>query len=141
MGQRLVFRCVTLHIGLMQSLHLCSLAPSKSVSSLNPQDGCRVKSRRRGVWEESGILNVAGLQVCEEWFARIRPLLLRLATLVDAQSAVISHSFARITELKAQLRALLAAPKDLNALGTKPQVVLLSFCSPQRSGVSFVGRS
>ena len=51
------------------------------------------------------------VQVCEEWFARMRPLLLRLAVAVDAHPAVLSHATAQLADLKGQLRAMLAEPK------------------------------
>ena len=60
-----------------------------------------VRAVRGSVW----------MQVCEEWFARMRPLLLRLAVAVDAHPAVLSHATAQLADLKGQLRAMLAEPK------------------------------
>ena len=48
------------------------------------------------------------MQVCEDWFARMRGLMLRASVQVDHHHAVIYHAYARISELKGQLRTLLA---------------------------------
>ena len=48
------------------------------------------------------------MQVCEEWFTRMRPLLLRLSVAAEKHTSVIHHSHATLVGLKLQMRALLA---------------------------------
>ncbi len=48
------------------------------------------------------------MQVCDDWFARIRPLLLRLSLVADKHTSVIQHAHATLAGLKQQMRAILA---------------------------------
>jgi hypothetical protein len=43
-------------------------------------------------------------QVCEDWFARMRPLLMRAAAAAGAHRMAAQHALGRLSELRAQLR-------------------------------------
>ena len=49
------------------------------------------------------------VQVCEDWFTRMRMLLLRTSAASNAPHLTLHHAYARLTDLKSQLRHLQAA--------------------------------
>ncbi len=49
------------------------------------------------------------MQVCEDWFTRMRMLLLRTSAASNSPHLTLHHAFARLADLKAQLRHLQAA--------------------------------
>ena len=49
------------------------------------------------------------LQVCEDWFTRMRLLLLRTSAAANAPHLTLHHAYARLVDLKSQLRHLQAA--------------------------------
>ena len=53
--------------------------------------------------EESGVMNI---QVVDEWFVRIRGLLMRTSVAAGATHLTLAHAYARVIALAAQLRQL-----------------------------------
>lgn len=49
------------------------------------------------------------MQVCEDWFARMRMLLLRTSAAANNHALTLHHAYARLGDLKSQLRHLKAA--------------------------------
>ena len=79
-----------------------------------------------------------GVQVCEEWVSRMRPLLLRLAVAVDAHPAVLSHATAQLADLKGQLRAMLAEPKaPVKPEGSQQVTTLFAYPRPAAAHSTF----
>lgn len=65
-----------------------------------------------GCWSVQPISNPHSdmwLQVCEDWFTRMRLLLLRTSAASNAPHLTLHHAFARLIDLKSQLRHLQAA--------------------------------
>ena len=56
------------------------------------------------------------MQVCEEWFNRMRPLLLRLSFATDKHSSTIVYAYRLVQAAKAQLKVLLADMKASDAV-------------------------
>ncbi len=59
------------------------------------------------------------LQVCEEWFNRMRPLLLRLSFATDKHSSTVAYACGLLQTAKAQMKALLAESKAASATKVK----------------------
>ena len=51
------------------------------------------------------------MQVCEEWFIRMRPMLLRLSFATDKHSSTVAYAFGLLRTAKVQLKTLLAETK------------------------------
>ena len=67
------------------------------------------------------------LQVCEEWFARMRGLLMHTAAATDSHHLTLAHAAARLCSLQSQLWALhkakAAADKVAAAKAAPPSIL------------------
>lgn len=68
----------------------------------------------------SALLIVADLQVCEEWFNRMRPLLLRLSHATAKHTSTIGHAYTLLNMLKVQMRTFLAEPRPAEVIQSFP---------------------
>lgn len=61
------------------------------------------------------------LQVCEDWFVRMRPLLLRTSAAAAMHHATIRHGLRRLADLKHQMQGLLAHMNKLQQAAVSEQ--------------------